>query len=142
MPSRARSRGTTSTASPVAGSKIGVTWTNQGSRGSSGVVRAGLCCVPAEPVPGSAQPDLRHGALGRRSALGRVASCHMDRPLEQFVREHLGPVKIVARPKVLGPTQLVHVRDAEGQEWFAKRLTSSSQWRAESSAYGVWRDVP
>lgn len=65
----------------------------------------------------------------------------MARPLERFVREQLGPVEIIARPPVRGSTRLLHVRDSVGGEWFAKRLTTSSQWRAESSAYEVWREV-
>lgn len=63
-------------------------------------------------------------------------------PLEGFVREHLGPVVVLRAPAVISSARVLHVRDREGREWFAKRLVAARPWHAESTAYDVWGHLP
>lgn len=64
------------------------------------------------------------------------------RDLAEFATEHVGPVEVVDRPRVLGPTGLLRVRARDGRHWFVKRPTTRREWSAESSAYLAWARVP
>jgi Ser/Thr protein kinase RdoA (MazF antagonist) len=58
--------------------------------------------------------------------------------LESYVREVLGPVDVLSRPRdIPGKKCVIEVRDATGQRYFAKAVPRRP-WRAEVRAYRRW----